>query len=393
VAVEVAVAAADRDAPLRTIQRLLAGTLCACLTLPSLAAILPEDRADVMYHDYDGGGLQVDGPSILVRKGFKEKVSVWSNYYVDMISSASVDVVATASPYKEKRTEISGGVDYLHGKTLMGMSYTNSNEDDYIGNTARVSVSQDFFGDLTTLSISYARGWDKVMRNGDDDFQEHTDRQTYGVDLSQVVTPNMVVNLSYASITEDGYLHNPYRSARYLDASAPKGYAYEAEVSPGTRTSSATALRGMYYLPYRASVQAEYRYYTDTWNVDAWYVGLGYVQPLQNGFTVEFRYRYYSQNAADFYSDLYSGPDSQNFLSRDKELSTFTSHSIGVGVNYDFSPKMLPLFKRGQVSLFADFLYFNYDDFRDVLKGGAPGEEPLYSFESTVLRAYVSFWY
>ena len=390
---EVAVAAVEQRCRTGIRQRLLLAALGGLLAVPATAAILPEDRADVMYHDYDGGGLQVDGPSILVRKGFKEKVSVWGNYYVDMISSASIDVVATASPYKEKRTEVSGGVDYLHGKTLMGMSYTNSNEDDYKANTARVSMSQDFFGDLTTLSISYARGWDKVLRNGDPSFQEHTDRQTYGVDLSQVVTPNMVLNLSYESVTEDGYLHNPYRSARYLDPTAPKGYAYEAEVTPGTRTSSATALRGMYYLPYRASLQAEYRYYTDTWNVDAWNIGFGYVQPLPKGFTVEARYRYYSQNASNFYSDLYSGPDSQNFVSRDKELSTFTSHSIGFGVNYDLSPRVAPFFKRGQVSLFADFLYFSYDDFRDVLKGGTPGDEPLYSFESTVLRFYVSFWY
>ena len=69
------------------------------------AAILPEDRADVMYHGYDGGGLQVVGPSILVRKGFKDTVSVWSNYYIDMITSASIDVMASASEYTEQRDE------------------------------------------------------------------------------------------------------------------------------------------------------------------------------------------------------------------------------------------------------------------------------------------------
>ena len=26
------------------------------------AAVLPEDRTDILYHGYDGGGLQVDGP-------------------------------------------------------------------------------------------------------------------------------------------------------------------------------------------------------------------------------------------------------------------------------------------------------------------------------------------
>ena len=163
--------------------------LCLLLgvTLPLNAAVLPEDRADVMYHGYDGGGLQVDGPSVLIRKGFKDKVSVWSNYYVDMISSASVDVLATASPYTEQRDEISAGIDYLHGKTSMGLSYTNSEESDYSANSVRFGISQDFFGDLTTLGISYARGWDTVRRSGDATFEEETDRQSYRIDLTQVI--------------------------------------------------------------------------------------------------------------------------------------------------------------------------------------------------------------
>ena len=51
--------------------------LLALLPFAANAAILPEDRTDVMYHVYDGGGLEVSGPSILVRKGIKDKVSVW----------------------------------------------------------------------------------------------------------------------------------------------------------------------------------------------------------------------------------------------------------------------------------------------------------------------------
>ena len=65
------------------------------------AGVLPEERADLLYHVYDGGGVQIDGPSLLVRKNFLEKISVVGNYYMDMVSSASIDVVTTASPYKE----------------------------------------------------------------------------------------------------------------------------------------------------------------------------------------------------------------------------------------------------------------------------------------------------
>lgn len=358
------------------------------------AAVLPEDRADVMYHGYDGGGLKVNGPSILVRKGIKDKVSVWTNYYVDMITSASIDVVSTASEYTEKRKEKSLGIDYLHGKTFMGLAYTNSEESDYSANAVRFGISQDFFGDLSTLGISYARGWDEVRRNGDDTFAEDTDRQSYRVDFTQVLTKNLIMNLNYEAITDEGFLNNPYRQVRYLDPNAARGYSYQAELYPRTKTSSATAVRAMYYLPYRASLKGEYRFYTDTWGVSAFNTELGYTHPFDSGLTLELKYRFYSQTAADFYNDLFERVSAQNFLARDKELATFTTHTAGVGVSYEFKTPWLPFFSKGEASLFADYILFQYDDFRDVTDlSAAPGAEDLYDFNSTVLRFYVSFWY
>lgn len=373
---------------------LLGSVLLASGLAPLQAAVLPEDRADVMYHAYEGDGLEVSGPSVLVRKSYKDKVSVWGNYYVDMISSASIDVVSTASEYTEERKEKSVGVDYLTGKTFMGLSYTNSEESDYSANSVRFGISQDFFGDLTTLGISYARGWDTVRRNGDDTFEEDTKRQVYRVDLTQILTKNMLVNLNYEGVSDEGFLNNPYRQVRYLDSSAARGYSYQSELYPNTRTSAAMAIRGMYYLPYRASLKGEYRLYTDTWGVDAWNAEVAYVHPLADGLTFDVKYRYYSQTGADFYSDLYSRPDEQNFLARDKELSTFTTHTVGVGVSYEFSTSWLPFFKKGEANLYYDYIRFDYQDFRDASEvGGAPGAEALYGFDSSVVRLFFSFWY
>lgn len=62
------------------------------VSLSICAAVLPEDRVDAMYHSYDGGGMSIDGPSILIRKKVSKAVSVSANYYVDSVSSASIDV-------------------------------------------------------------------------------------------------------------------------------------------------------------------------------------------------------------------------------------------------------------------------------------------------------------
>lgn len=359
------------------------------------AAVLPEDRTDVMYHGYDGGGVEVIGPSVLVRKGVKDKVSVWANYYVDMITSASIDVVSTASEYTEKRSEKSVGLDYLYGKTFMGLSYTNSEESDYSAHSVRFGLSQDFFGDLTTLGISYARGFDTVRRNGDDSFEEETDRQTYRVDLTQVLTRNLILNLNYEGVTDEGFLNNPYRQVRFLDSGAALGYSYEAELYPRTRTSSAQALRAMYYLPYRASVKAEFRHYSDSWGISASNMELAYTHPLgASGVVLETKYRVYEQTAADFYSDLFPRANAQNFLARDKELASFQTRTIGAGVSYEFDADWLPWIKRGQVSLFVDRIDFQYEDYRNVTaKGFAPGMEPSYGFDSTVTRLFFSLYY
>ncbi len=347
-----------------------------------------------MYHEYDGGGLQVHGPSVLVRKAYKDKVSVWGNYYVDMISSASIDVMATASEYSEKRTEKSVGLDYLHDSTSMGISYTNSEESDYSANSMRFGISQDFFGDLTTLGISYSRGWDEVRRNGDDNFAEDTVHQSYRADLSQILTSSLVVSVNYEGDTDEGFLNNPYRQVRYLDPNAARGFSYEAEAYPRTKTSSATAVRGIYYLPYRASLKAEYRYYTDTWGVSAWNAELAYVHPLPWGLTVDLKYRYYEQTAADFYSDLFGRQNAQNFLARDKELATYSTQNVGAGLSYEFRTGWLPWVKKGEVNLLVDWMRFDYSDFRNVtVTRAAAGEEPLYGFDSLVVRAFVSFWY
>ncbi len=166
----------------------LAGLCLLCSGLPTVAGVLPDDRADALYHSYDGGGVEITGPSVLVLKNVGQNFALSGNYYVDSISSASIDVVTTASPYTEERTEYSLGADYLHGNSIMSVSYTNSEESDYSANTASFGISMDMFGNMTTVTLGYARGWDVVGNNNDPAFSEDVDRQNYTVGLTQVIS-------------------------------------------------------------------------------------------------------------------------------------------------------------------------------------------------------------
>jgi len=377
------------------IAQCLAALSLVAVLLPSQtqSAVLPDDRADALYHSYDGGGVQVDGPSLLVRKKILKNFSVSGNYYVDSISSASIDVLTTASPYKENRTQTSLGLDFLHGKTNVSANYTNSDESDYNASTFSFGVSQDMFGDLTTLAMGFSRGSDEVRRNGDANFSGELDRWSYRLGLTQVLTKDMIANLSLEVITDEGFLNNPYRSVRYLDSESASGYSFQSEAYPNTRTSTAIAARTRYFLPFRAALHGEYRYFEDTWNIQAHTGELGYTHPIKDAWTLDIKFRYYTQTAASFYADLYPSASYQNFLARDKELSTFTSNTFRLGVSYEFARTGWHWIKKGSLNAAVDHIVFDYADFRDITQGGAPGTEPLYNFSADVLQLFVSIWF
>lgn len=376
----------------RFFQLLITVKFTVLATVVSAATLAP-DTVDAVYHKYDGGGMEIDGPFILVRKSIGTDFSVNGHYYVDSVSAASIDVLANASEYTEERTEYSVGVDFLHDKTMVSTGYTNSTENDFEANSAFLSVSQSFFGDLSTLSLSYAKGKDDVgMVNND--FAKEAERDIYKIGLSQVVTKNSLLGLNLEMITDEGFLNNPYRCYRFLDPNSAKGYSCTQEKYPETRTSYAIAMRALYYLPYRASLKAEYRYFNDSWGIDAHTYELAYVHPLSTHWTVEGRYRYYSQTQADFYKDLFPFQNAETFMGRDKELSTYSDFTIGAGITYEFGQGVIPHIDRMKFTALVDYLKFTYDNFRDVTKASVnPGEEPLYEFDAWVTRLSFTFEY
>ncbi len=375
-------------------QLIRALALLALLPATALAGVLPEDRADVMYHYYDGGGVTIDGPSLLVRKKFAEKYAVSASAYMDMVSSASIDVITTASPYDEERTQFGVGFEYLRGKVTYAANFSNSSENDYNADTAGFSISQDMFGDLTTVTLTFNRGWDDVTRRDDDVFRDEIDRRIYGVDISQIATKRLILGLSYETITEEGFLNNPYRQVRYVDPDAALGYEYEFERYPRTRTGNAFSVRARWYLPYRAALQGDYRFYNDTWGIDSSTAEVSYTHPLRDDLTFDVHYRFYMQNGADFYSDLFPRENFQNFLARDKELASMESHTLGFGAAWEFKPSMMDFLGKATLNLKYDYILFKYDDFRDLrVTGVAPGTEPLYDFNANVIRLFVSGWF
>ena len=386
-----AAAAIDPVSRSTRIQARLA-TLAVLLLGCAQAGVLPDDRADVLWHRYSGGGITIQGPSVLVRKKFGDHLSAAYNHYEDMISGASIDVVTQASPYKERRKQDSLSVDVLHGKTTYSAGYIGSKEIDYKSKTAFASVSQDMFGDLTTVSFGYTRGWDKVGERGTPR-NDALERRNWQVGLSQILTRNMLLGLNFETSESEGFLNNPYRQYRYLSNSA-RGFDYDKERYPHTRTGNAGSGQLKYYLPWHAALAGNYRFYRDTWGITAHTAEIGYTQPVFHSWTLDTHLRLYRQNQADFYSDLFPFLLAQNFLARDRELAAFKSLTMGVGATWEYHVARFSWLQKGTINLRWDRMHINYADYRDLrVQGVTPGTEPLYSLNANILQGFISFWF
>ena len=372
----------------------------------SHAAVLPEERADAMYHRYQGGGMVIDGPSFLVRKNFNDNVSVSANYYVDSVSSASIDVKTQgASRYSEERTEYSLDAGYLTGKTQFNLGFTSSDENDYEASSARFDISHAFFSEMSTVSIGYSQGDDDISSSRDPLFSRSLKRRNYRFGGSQILTKSLILNFNYEAIIDEGYLQNPYRkiievSCNVSAATLSTCPLTEQVVSladeryPSTRNSDAFSLKFSYHLPWDAAFKTRLGYFSDSWGIESLSLEFDYSHRLNDAIIFDARVRYYGQSQADFYANQFytSGPTTPEFSGRDKELSQYSSYSIGTGFSYqiELDNWLSDLSFNGQI----DYFLFNYDNFLEYDFAVAADTDllaaPKYSFGAYALRLFVT---
>lgn len=340
------------------------------------AAVLPEDRAELMLHLYDGGGVRADGPAVLLRKSLGDRVSLSAQYYVDAVSNASIDVVTTASPFRETRTAWDTSADWLVRDTLLTLSYSTSDEPDYKVQGVGLDASTEVYGGMTTVSLGFTRSRDKV---GDSRVQGWIDQATHWqwrAGVTQILSPRWLVSLNAEQISDEGFLGSPYRAARVFGAAVP-------ERMPRTRTGRALKLRSVNdtsALVPRSSFRAEARWYQDSWDVKALTVEFGVAKHLEPGLIVEALVRRHTQDKALFYAD-----DSQGetlYVTRNRQLSTFTDTAIGARLTWTLAHP--PFGTEWRITGSVERKQFRFSDFTDV-RTGSP-----YAYDANVIQLVVS---
>ena len=349
-----------------------------------------QDEVEAGYNYYHGGGVTVTGPAVIVQKNILNGATLKAGYTVDIVSSASIDVVTQASPFKETRTEYSLGTDILRGDTLVGVDYINSRESDYLSDTLSVGMAHDLFDKNMTVSLKVARSWDQVGKNNDPSFGwKNFDRTIYAAGVTQSVTPRWLIQLNYELTADEGLINNPYRSAITLSgALVPENY-------PDARTGQAWAIRTSYGFPngasddgnggIRSSIQLDYRYYYDTFDVHSQTAKITFQRYFVSNWLGGVFYQYYFQDAASFYGDRV--PANQLYKARDKELSQYHDQWVGLTLKFKLKQTQWGIIHNPYIQITNSWMLFNYDNFTDPRTG------QLYSQRVYVIHTDLGFNY
>jgi hypothetical protein len=353
--------------------RTLAGLLGGLLAGHGAQAVtLPENKAETLMHAYRGGGVDAYGPAFLVRRSLGERVSLSGAYTIDMVSNASIDVVTNASPFKETRHQVDVGADWLVRDAMLSLSTSQSREPDYHASNFSVDVAQEVYGLMSTVSMGFTRGMDKVGRV-DTGFFDQARTWQYRLGLTQVLSPTWIASLNFEAISNDGYLGNPYRTARVFGAAVP-------ERVPRTRSSRALKLRAVGDLGQRDALRAEYRYFWDNWDVRAHTLEFSYSRYVGNQWLADAVVRGYTQGKALFYSD--NAQTETTYITRNRQLSAFNSLALGARLSKPLDS--LPARYSAKLTGSYEYKINRFNDFTDLRNG------EKYRYNAHVLQLLLS---
>ena len=209
-----------------------------------------------------------------------------------------------------------------------GVAY--GHESDYESLTGTVKVSRELNHKATVVSTGLSVGHDWVL---DPSLHEWVGKDSVESILSvaQVIDPKTLLTLSGTLGTGWGYLDDQYKYTSVNDV-------IMHEKRPDSRDRRiAMVVLNHEFDSLHGSIEASYRFYNDTYGIDAHTLGLAWYQHLGKYVVLGPSVRYYEQSAAKFYAVKFTGNPS--LYSSDYRLSQLDSLTYGLKLMVKFSEK------------------------------------------------------
>lgn len=356
------------------------------LLFPALAALVPSvvtaapvatvDARGAVYTDTDAttivtSAIQASATPIPV-------LTVNGQYLIDVVSSASIDVVSAATPeFEDIRHEGTGGIGYHDEDRAISGTYIYSVENDWRSHTGALTMSHDALQHRLTVSLGGSFTYNEVGRSGDANFDERLLQGSVTVGTSVVATKDDLLGLTYSFFYLDGYQASPYRFVRFFDT-LDNAAVSQPERDPEQRSRHALAGRWNHHILSKSAVRSVVRGYVDSWGVAS---ATGSVEVMfgVGDFEIAPWARLYGQKSATFYEGTYQ--EARRYMTVDRELSTFLD--VFGGLRLGYRKKQLGVVEELRVDVELTGFYFKFFDYPLLTqRGGFLGQLGLgLSFE------------
>jgi hypothetical protein len=293
------------------------------------------------YHFSDSGGNSVTttafnlAKKILSRTVFLLDLEV-DNVYVPPITAttgATRPKRQSGKPFEKTRGQAIVGLEQgLDGNTALALNLYRSQEVDYNSNSAILTLTREFNQKNTVLTLRGQYIADQVGKILDNGALVNQDKNSaWGlVNLTRILSPTTVFDLTYDMLYHQGFLSDPYRQVIVFDRN--NAFTATEEKHPEMRTRHAVTGKLNQAIPeIRASLSGRYRYYFDDWKVTSHTAEAQFSKYIFNDLIVRFNYRYYTQTRAYFFYDRYAGEQylNETYRTSDYKLKPFNSNNFG----------------------------------------------------------------
>lgn len=227
-------------------------------------------------------------------------------YEFDNASLSAGGGVSIENDYESRFGSLGGRLDFNQKNTTLNadLSYTDSETQAILDHDSLVSIVNAPPGQIDILGdLNLAR----FLHGNRQDWSTH-------LGMTQVVNKDALVSADLSYTRSTGYMGNPYKGVAiaFIDPDrqigAPKdGYNSTVytllEQRPEVRNQwNAGGHATQFIAPLDAALHLDYRFSADDWGIRSHAFEANWVQPLGAGWTVTPRIRYYSQDAAGFYT-------------------------------------------------------------------------------------------
>jgi hypothetical protein len=350
---------------------------CAALALPGLMQTATAGRveetynADFQYGHYSEGKqrMEVDifegalsapiGKAITANVGIlRDMVSGASPVYNFRENGQIKQRISSASPTSqcgesicEQRDQITGGATYFLDASSISIGGGLSREHDYTSRFFNTNYSIDLNKKLTTLNFGASVAFDDIepspstwnpasRPNG---WASYKTGQNYLIGVSQVIDKDTLFQSNMTFGYSKGFLTDPYKQVGVEGM----GAFSLSEVRPGDKFQWAWLNQYVRHFGQfnDAALHIDYRYSLDSWGSHAHTFEASWHQPIADGWQIIPRFRYYSQDKADFYQPIFN--DTVNFAnmtlnnnsaySSDYRLAGFGALSGGIKLSKEIT--------------------------------------------------------